>query len=113
MEESKPSKRGGFGLFVGTPNNWYNFVMLPYGEVLLTSSQLPKERVFNESGSCCPTTHLLGARVDGSEIHFYLDGEWVTSLPDDGIMWDPGFVIWTESEGIKVKVDNFWVKFVE
>jgi hypothetical protein len=57
---------------------------------------------------------LLGARVDGTQIHFYVDGDLVISFPEAGLLQDPGFAMGVDGRStLNGYVDDVWIEFVE
>lgn len=74
---------GTFGIslrILASPGSGYN-LMLQKDKVLIWND--PKELgSFQVSGTCC--THLLGAKVDGKQIYFYVDNVMLGSYPFNG-----------------------------
>ncbi len=102
---------GGLGLVVHSSNAWYVVDVWPDG-ISLSSNKQPWKTVQNTT--CCPTTHLLGARVDGTEIHFYIDDNLVASLPESENLENSGvFIFGDQKSKMNGYVDNVWIRFVE
>lgn len=102
---------GSLGLFVGS-STWYQVEVTATDGIVLNSGEHPYKTLQN--AKCCPSTHLLGIRADGTQIHFYVDGNIVSSFSEIEGLWDPGVIIsGGKNSRISGYVDDVWIKFAE
>jgi hypothetical protein len=101
---------GAFGITLRTMENGFSYnLMLRKNHVSIWND--PKELGdVPTSGTCCPYTHLLGAIVDGSQIHFYVDNNLIGSYPFDGYP-NYGTLQIVGATRTVASVSDVWIKF--
>ncbi len=105
------TRDGSFGLFVNSSGgDWFN-LFIQKNKIALNSKRQSEKTI--QTIQCCPSTHLLGAKVDKAEVNFYVDGELVATLPKNGNLENPGFEISTSNGMLKAYVDKVWIRFAE
>jgi hypothetical protein len=110
--ETASGGQAGLALYVSSPSHFYDLSVSVKEGIMLGSSQYPYQTI--RYARCCPSTHLLGARVDGTQIHFYVDGDLVISFPEAGLLQDPGFAMGVDGRStLNGYVDDVWIEFVE
>jgi hypothetical protein len=100
---------GAFGISIGGNPTRYNLMLRGDGQVI-TWDEKKELDYFDVSGTCCPYTHLLGAKADGERLHFYVDNKEIVSYPLNGYANYGGLQIVGGGQTIAL-VKDVWVKF--
>jgi hypothetical protein len=102
---------GAFGITLRTisvPGTGYN-IMLKKDHVSIWND--PRELGdFQVGDTCCPYTHLLGIKSDGTQLHFYVDNQLIGSYPFNGYP-DYATLQIAGATRTAASVSDVWIKF--
>lgn len=103
---------GGIGLAVNSPSDWYALEVRVTDAISLNSSKQSWKVIQNTP--CCPSTHILGAKVDGTQIDLYVDGNVVASFPETENLTNFNIsIVGNKKSILSGYVDDVWIRFAE
>ncbi len=101
---------GAMGFTIGSHQIRYGLYIRGDNKIMITGEAFNLLEGIKLPGRCCPSTHLLGAKADGQQMHLYVDGNLTSSYPFSGYPNLVGLQIIADGPTI-AHVSDVWVDF--